>query len=99
VSALLFLKAVQSPAQFPAKFAEFQAGSALPGNYGVIRRVKETFIVPVKFPNEPLEAISGYRVADLAAHGYSYSYGRNKGLRPEYDEIGRVELVPLPGNP
>jgi len=38
VSALLCMEAAQSPAQLLAYFAEFQAGSALPGNDAVIRR-------------------------------------------------------------
>ena len=56
-------------------------------------------MLPVKFPDQPLESISRYCVADLAAHGYPYSYGGNGGLCPENDEIGRVDFVPLPGNP
>ena len=98
-SALQFLKALQRPAQFPANFTESQAGSALPGNYGVVRRAKETFVVPVKLPDQPLEAVSGDCIAYLAAHGYSYSYGGNWGLRPEDNEAGRMDLVPLTGNP
>jgi len=98
-SALQFLKAVQRPAQFLANFAETEAGSALPGNYGVVSRAKETLVLPVKLPDQPLEAVSGYCIAYLAAHGYPYSYGGNWRLRPEDNEAGRVDLVPLTGNP
>ena len=69
------MKAVQSPIQFQADVAETEAGSALTGYYGIIRRTEQTFMVTVKFPDQPLESISRYCVADLAAHGYSYSYG------------------------
>ena len=93
------MKTVQSPAQFHADVAEYEAGSALTGYYGIIRRTEQAFMVPVKFPDQPLESISRYCVADLAAHGYSYSYGGNGGLCPENNEIGRVDFAPLPGNP
>jgi len=93
------MKAVQSPAQLHADVAESEAGSALTGYYGIIRRAEQAFMVPVKFPDQPLESISLYCVADLATHGYSYSYGGNGGFCPEYDEIGCVNFVPLPGNP
>jgi hypothetical protein len=93
------MEAAQSPAQLLAYLAEFQAVSALAGNYAVIRRSEEFLAEPVKLPDQPLEAISDYCVAYLAAHGYSYSYGRNGRFHPDQDEIGRVNFVPLPGNP
>jgi hypothetical protein len=69
------MMAAQCPAQVVTDFTEVQAGRALPGDYGIIRGVKETLVLPVEFPDYPLEAVSGYCVADLAAHGYPYTYG------------------------
>jgi len=55
--------------------------------------------VPVKFPDAPLEAIPGYGIADLAAHGDPYAHGRTGRLGPEDDETGGLDLAPLPGYP
>jgi hypothetical protein len=99
VSALLVIMAAQCPAQVLADFAEVQAGCALPGDYGIIRGAKQTLVLPVEFPDQPLEAVSGYCVADFAAHGYPYSYGAKGRFRPEDDEMGGVNLLPQPGNP
>lgn len=82
-----------------ADCTEIQTRSALPGYDGIISKAEQALVVPVKFPYQPLEVISGYSVADLAAHGYPYAYGSKGRLRPEYDEIGGMDFVPLPGNP
>ena len=89
----------QGLAQFETEVAVAQAGSSLPGDYGIIRRTEQPLVVPVKLPDQSLESISDYCIANLAAHGYSYSYGRNGRLGPEDDEAGGLDFAPVPGDP
>ena len=70
----------QGPAQVVTDVTEIQAGRALPGDYGIIRGLKQTLVLPVKLPDHPLETISDYCIADLAAHGYTYTYGAGTGV-------------------
>ena len=99
MSALQLLRALQSPAQFLAYFAEFQPGRSLFGDDVIIRQQEQSLILPVKFPYQPLQAISRYRIADLAADGNADTDRWHGGLLPENKEIGCVDLLPLAGKP
>ena len=99
MSALLFELALQSPAQLLAEFAQRESSGALLGNYVVVRRRKKIFVLPVKFANHPLDAISGYGVTDLATYGYTDTNGRSGMLFAENNKIGGVKLLPLAGQP
>jgi hypothetical protein len=99
VSTWLFLNSLEGAAQVPAYIEVTQAGCPLPGNDAVVSRGEQTFIVPVKFPDKPFEAISRNCVPDLAAYGYADAYVRVWRFGPKNDESGGLDLAPLTGYP
>ncbi len=66
---------MQGTAQLPAYFAETEPVRSLPGNNGKIGREKQAFVLPVKFPDQSLDAVSDDRVTHLSAYGYPKADG------------------------
>jgi len=99
VSTWLFLKSLEGAGQVPAYVEVSQAGCTLPGNDAVIGLGEQTFIVPIKFPDKPLEAVSRNGVADLAAYGYADACNWVGRFGPEDDEYRGLDFAPLTGYP
>ena len=68
------------------------------GNDRIICRVKKPLVLTVKLSDHSLDAVTHHRVAHLATCGDPHSRHRASGDENENDEVGAVDLPPVPGN-
>jgi hypothetical protein len=92
-----FFGALQGCDQFQRNLIKFQKSSPSLGNYIVIARTKNFFVLAEKLPDQPLDPIPDYRVTDLAAHSDANPGSRQCRILPDKQKIPGVNLSSVIG--
>ena len=78
---------------------KFQTRSPRLGDDTIIRCSEKSFVLPVKLPDHPFDAVSRNGIPRFAAYGSADSRRDATGFGSEYNEVLRVNFPPVTGKP